>query len=593
MEPFSVTITDKTRELIAYLICGVLSIIIVVWILQLWNVDLAVPFSYSGDTLSMSLFIKGLIDNPWWFTNEYLGMPFGQEHYDFPLSGTLDLVIIKIIGLLTHDFAITFNLVYLLTFPLAAIIAFYVFRKLQISISLSIFGSLLFTFAPYHFLRGLPHIFLSTYFLIPLAVLLVIWIYEEKPILFNSKSRSFELYNYYTIISIIICGLIALQSLYYCFFTCFLVLMIGCIKAARTKDPAFFIIVSLLVGFMLAITVVNAAPSILYQHEFGKNPDAINRNPSDVETYGLKIIQLILPIPNHRIPAFAELNLKYSSTAPLVNENAIAALGIIGTIGFIIMIIWMFLRVGNNSYQHLQKDRLDCLSMINLSTILLATIGGFSSLMAYTLFYDIRGYNRMSIFISFFAITTILLLIDDIQKRYCTTQKKKILFLIVLSALLLCGVLDQTSPASIPDYDSIKQEYYTHQQYIASIEEKMPQNAMIYQLPYTEYLGLGHGATDLLPYCSHAIPYLHSEHLRWSYGAMGGREEDLWQRNISELPIREQIATIANAGFNGILIDIRGYPDPDNHIIAELSDFLEIEPLISIDNHYYFFDLTG
>ena len=56
--------------------------------LRLWDADIRVPFSYSGDgTLNLTL-IKTVMERGWFYENPRLGAPSGQELYDYPvLSG--------------------------------------------------------------------------------------------------------------------------------------------------------------------------------------------------------------------------------------------------------------------------------------------------------------------------------------------------------------------------------------------------------------------------------------------------------------------------------------------------------------------------
>ena len=106
------------------------------------------------------------------------------------------------------------------------------------------------------------------------------------------------------------------------------------------------------------------------------------------EIYGLKIIQLLLPIPDHRVSFLSEISKAYHTTAPLVNENAIASLGFVGSIGLIISLIVIFLSIFNNSI--LSKNNnlklIQKLSAFNLAAVLLATIGGFGTVFAYLIF---------------------------------------------------------------------------------------------------------------------------------------------------------------------------------------------------------------
>ena len=55
--------------------------------------------------------------------------------------------------------------------------------------------------------------------------------------------------------------------------------------------------------------------------------------------------------------------------------------------------------------------------------------------------------------------------------------------------------------------------------------------------------------------------YLHSKTLRWSYGAMKGREADAWIRALADRPIDEQVDLAARSGFGAVYVDRRGFAD--------------------------------
>ena len=54
---------------------------------------------------------------------------------------------------------------------------------------------------------------------------------------------------------------------------------------------------------------------------------------------------------------------------------------------------------------------------------------------------------------------------------------------------------------------------------------------------------------------------LHSDTLRWSYGAPYGGENDLWNQATSELQPAEMVAELRDKGFDGIYLDRDGFED--------------------------------
>jgi phosphoglycerol transferase len=584
---------EKHSELICYFIAVCSSLLILIWGMQLWRADLSIPFSYSGDVSSIGLWIKSLIDGVWYFHNNFVGMPFGLDMYDFPISSNFDFFLIKIMSLFSTNYAVLMNLFYLSTFPLTTISTVFVLRKLKISFSLSIFGSLLFTFVPYHFLRGEGHFLFSQYFLLPLIILVILRIFENPDLFFTNRkldeTRKF-LINRKSIFCIIVCILIGSTCVYYAFFSCFFLLIAGLYayfnhNKQNSFSALFFIVLIVVVG------LINLSPTIVYQHENGPNPTAWLRTPAEAEVYGLKIIQLLLPIQNHFIPQFAAISDYYSRTAPLVNENSTASLGLIGSIGFLLLIGGLlfgkilFFEKDGEKYQKLFTH----ISILNISALLLGTIGGIGAIFAYVFPYY-RGYNRISIFIAFFSMLSIIIYLQIIADKYKNTRKIKILFVALLIGLLIFGIMDTTNKYFVPSYDSIKNEYLSDEHLVNQIESTLPDNSMIFQLPYVQFLG--GTVPNKIDYYDPLKPYLHSKTLRWSYGAMINRPGDLWQREISDQSLGEMVESLSLAGFSGIWIDTYGYANPDQ-IITNLYQILGTNPIFSENKRYYFFDMRA
>ena len=114
---------------------------------------------------------------------------------------------------------------------------------------------------------------------------------------------------------------------------------------------------------------------------------------------------------------------------------------------------------------------------------------------------------------------------------------------------------------------------------------------MIFQLPYFPFPE--HPPIFELPDYDHMKAYLHSTSLRWTYGAIKGREGDLWQRSISALPLPEFVESLSFAGFNGIYVDRFGYRDKGAALEAELSKLLGTTPLTSNSGRLAFFPLVA
>ncbi|OPX65135.1 MULTISPECIES: hypothetical protein [unclassified Methanoregula] len=576
-------------ELLTYVVAFFSSIIIASVILHLWAADLAVPFSYSGDVNSIGLWIKSVIDEGWYFHNSQVGMPFGLDMLDFPFNATFEFLIIKCVALFSSDYAVILNIVYLASFPLTTLTSVFVFRQLKISRTIAVFGGLLYTFIPYHFLRGEDHFLFSQYYLLPLVILVTIWIAGNEDLL--GKGRNMP--NWKIIISVFTCILIGLTTVYYTYFSCFFLLVGGCYTFfVYHQKRNFFTAISFIV-IATVIMFLCLTPALIHQLEYGPNPTAWQRTPGDAEIYGLKIIQLLLPIHDHFIPTFAAASDNYQQYAPLVNENATSSLGLLGSIGFLLL-LWGLL-IGKLPFAGIFGTEIRSefqslfikLSVLNISAVLLATIGGFGAIIAYVFPY-IRGYNRISVFISFFSILAFMIYLQIISDKYGHRKHLTAIFLIVIVSLLIFGIQDMSNSHYVPAYDAIKAEYHSDDNFVRQIESHLPEGAMVFQLPYMQFLG--GGLPNKIFYYDPLKPYLHSRFLRWSYGTMIDRSGDLWQREISQRPLDSLAESLSYSGFSGIWIDTFGYKNPEE-VVARLKLILGTEPISSENGRYVFFDM--
>ncbi len=574
----------KLKTVLEYAGAVLLCLLLLTCVMKLWRADLKTPFAYFGDALLYSVATKGAIEHGWWLHNPNLGAPNGLKYGAYPAIENFHFLLIKLISWFTGDHASTLNLFYLLTFPLTAITSLYVLRYLRFSYPVALLASLLYTFLPYHFFRSY-HLFLAAYYLLPLMILVVLWVSSGERFLLvqreNSRWPKLDLKSGKSIFSLAVCAMVGSCGIYYPFFSCFLLLIAG-VRAVISRRSIYALMPPvILIGFMSVVLLINYVPLIQYQRAHGTSSMGA-RSVVDAEIMGLKITQLLLPIGGHRLPSPGELKYRYN-LGPLVNENDTASLGLVGSIGFMILLFALFYRT---------KDFpiLSDLSILNVSAVLLATIGGFGVLFALLVSPQIRAYNRISVFIAFFCLVAVALILDVYYRRL-KTRKTQLGFILVLGVVLVAGIYDQTSTTFffVPEYDKIKNEYQSDREFVSSIEASLPAGAMIFQLPYMPFPE----SPPLHKMFDHDLfkAYLHSKSLRWSYGAINGETEDLWQRSVAAKPVAEFVEGISSAGFRGIYLNRDGYADGGAQLEGELTSFLGTPPLVSRKGNLSFFKL--
>ena len=150
------------KKVFLYLSAPALALAIFTIIFQLWKVDLAQPvFSYEGDGLFGIFVVRTIIDTGWIFSNPSVGFPYEFVLHDFPIHADFsNFLLLKFFSYFSSNPFLIVNLFFITSFALATLSAFYVLRSFGISYFISLIFAILYSFAPYHFMRSVGHLFL-------------------------------------------------------------------------------------------------------------------------------------------------------------------------------------------------------------------------------------------------------------------------------------------------------------------------------------------------------------------------------------------------------------------------------------------------
>jgi phosphoglycerol transferase len=216
--------------------------------------------------------------------------------------------------------------------------------------------------------------------------------------------------------------------------------------------------------------------------------------------------------------------------------------------------------------------------------IIVATSAGLGAIFSYMVPL-IRAYNRISVFVALLALLAVAGLID----RVWAPESRKGLRLAVVLGLVVVALLDQTTPAFVPAYAATARKWKADAEFVSQVEGALPADSSVFQLPYVPFPESPF-VNKMIDY-DHLRPYLHSKTIHWSYGAVKGREVDLWQREVSSRKVPEMITELRAAGFNGLWIDRFGYADGAKAIEKQLSASLKAKGKQSRSGRYIFFKL--
>ena len=549
-----------------------LSCLLILSGLRLDRADLKAPFYYDLDSLLIMSLVKATHERGFGghWRNERMGAPGIQELHDFPVIDHLHFFLIWLLGKFVANVALLYNLYFLLTFPLTTLTAMIAFRQLRLTLPAAAVGGLLYSFLPYHYQRWENHYFLAAYWLVPLAFLPVLAICKgDFPFFQKQLDGSYRrhLVSWRSLGLVILGAAVASGGAYYAFFTCAILAMAGCYGWAVFRTWRAAAAAGGLIAIIFVVGLANHTPTIIYEAKYGRNP-VTDRDPEEADMYGLKISHLVLPINEHRLPPLNQLKVMYlSGYRPSENENQSASLGIIGTAGLIGLVVLLLLP-GRRPWPY------GPLATLSVLIVLLGTIGGFGAVFNLIVTAQIRAYNRISVFLAFLCLFAALWALDRFLLTRTDPRLRRLRYP-AWAAVLLLGFLDQTpSPwftgRIVKTLGDQAERFRMDDRFFSQIEEAMPPGSQIFCLPYAAFPE--RPAIYKMGTYEHSRGYLHTNTLRWSFGAMKGREVDAWQIDVAyplTTPdkVRQMLKRLIGAGFDGVFIDSRGFP-PEGQVTA-------------------------
>lgn len=585
-----------------YLVVTLTCFVVLYHSYDLSEISIAYPFSYEGDQLSMSSMIKGMSETGSWWYNPRLGGEFGQSLEAYPYVDALSLGMMLLISFFTDNPFLIYNLFFFSTFFLCGYSALFALKKMGVDSLSATVCAVLFAFLPFHMMRY-PHLLLTAYFMVPLVVLVMFWLLNGACVYARDKSASLFraiFTNKTLVISLVICFLASSTGIYCAFFTGFFLVVVEIMLLFRREKGGKRPVLPLVfIAVLVAGVVLNYLPNMIFAAMGGGSGgtgQSSIRPPFDAEFYAFMLVTLLFPRAGHRSEALSGIAERYTNSTLYLNENQTATLGIIGAIGLLALLFLLFRR-GKKSDGPLMKCAMD-LSTFNVAGILLGTAGGIGAVLAYTLNTGIiRCYNRLSIFIGFFALALIGLAFTALNRklRVDTARWKQSLAAVGAGLIVLFGIWDQTMTVfhGSEDQEEIIRKVDSDREFVERVEDRVAEGALVFELPYSSY--------PWGPEYPLLKGYLYSDSLVWSFGGILDSTADRWAKEVSSLPPDEMVQRLRNEGYSGIYIDKDVYAalsnsssDDSGADVEELSVTKEFEallgaPLTSSDNTKLFY----
>jgi phosphoglycerol transferase len=485
-----------------------------------------------------------------------------------------------------------------------------VLRRLGVSPPTSIVCAVLFAVLPYHWFRSDSHLFLSSYWSLPFAAYLFIAVLDERALFARRAATGRARWLSATTVStVLMCVVIASTGLYYAVFGLIMIaaaLLLKLLASRRWRPLMPGLAAFALVG---AVLVANLSPTFVYHARHGGNSAEVHA-ASQGDAFAMSASYLVLPPLHDRIAPLRHVTEHYAEVTPPHGycEQCYESVGTLGDVGLAWLAVIAFGSLAGAAFVA-RVARVHRWAALGVAVVLaIAVTGAVSSLTRVFVSNDIRAWNRMSVLIAFFALLSVGLLLDRVLAmiRLRLARDRRLARLgpwpgaVLLLAVLAFGIVDQTSRFFVPNFSRDAAEYRSDGRFDATIEHSLGRGAEVMELPYVPfpegyqpYMGPG----QTLPFSEVTNfeyelgrPYIQSRALSFSYGAMKGRASN-WSAQLAAKPVDLSVTGAAAAGFDGLVIDLAGYPGAKAGLRGALRRLLHLAPRRSPDGSLWFYDL--
>jgi len=484
------------------------------------------------------------------------GLPFSAHHGDLPGAGGVTLALVRLFGVTGATLGSVLNLSLLAGFVLCALLAVTIYRRLGLTANQAALAGLAFALLPLHFQHAglLPN---TLYF----AAALSGWLSLEV-VARNADARAgTHAWRGPVVIAALLCGW---SGSTYAFFSCLVIAAAALGSAAAIGAWRPVQRGALIIAIIGAGALISFAPAWWSSSSYVIDTEVIAQSAEHRSGDGLELAQLLRPTALNRNTTTASAATGVDTSVSPVHRTA--PLGLVGAAGLLVLLLVPLLGLWRKRAAPTVRDAV----APTWAVFLFATVGGFGAAFAPWLGLHAGALALAAPFIAFFAIlaaiTVLGALLDRIRGTHARTVKASLIGLVAVAC-----IADQAGLATgawAPANAAHAARYAQDRTFFAGIESTLAPGSMILQWPQATFPA--DSGPPLAAGADPFAPYLHTQTLRWSFGAARGRYEERWQRLMDAFPASAQVEAAAALGFSGLLVDRLAYPDHGGAIQAQL-----------------------
>jgi hypothetical protein len=519
--------------------------------LRLWQWQPGAAPSVTGDSPLVLTQIDDVLRNGWFWSNDAIGFPLGQNASFFPELNVVHVLGVKALGVFSGDAATVGSIYFVLGWPLIALTTYLLFRSERLTRTAAVVGGVLFANAPYHVER-FEHLWLGSYWTVPVALWLVLAVARGRtPADPNGEGRPWRQAAW-----ALAMVLVGLSGAYYAGFTLLLLVAVLVLRAGRGRPSGWWrggLATAAGVGVVAALPLVAARVGMAGTMLTGPRP--ATRSPIEAERYAGRIVDLLLPWEGHRLEPLATLTQTYQAAGRPVVETV--ALGLVGAAGAVALVLvgLRALTTGRDV-----PARLRLWAGLVVVTGAFFTVGGLGSVVALFATPQLRTWSRLSIVILLLALLAV--------GHWLSRPRSRAGAALLAGATLLVGFLDQTNPDRAPDWAANARVLDTIGAYTGDLSDATPGACGVLQLPVMRFpegrVPQGYEINQQL------LQHLTTTALAWSHGGMSGTAAGDWPLGMDLSQPDRLHRELRAAGFCALEVDTRAVP-LDNPTVLSLT----------------------
>lgn len=560
--------------------------------------SLSTPLDSSGDSVFFLAKAKMLMEPGGVLHSDRLAAPLAAAWYDFPSDSHLHWACTRLVGLVSRDPVVLVNATYLLSFPLITLTTMLAMRAVGMRPMFAALTGLLFATQAFHYWRGVRHLNLSCYALVPLGLLLCVWVFQDRPLFFTRDDQGHLRWTFHrwpSIVAILTAVLVGLDFAYFVVFAGLLLCMTIVTSVGRCRHLMPAARGAVILGIVGMSFLVNLAPTTLARQSHGPNLDEqftyTQRHWRSSERWGLRLAAMLAPAEYSRLPGLAAVGNEYRSRSTSTDRAALSSnpIGFVASLGLLAVLLRCLLatRIGGNPVlMHL-------VPVLTVGLMVIASTGGLGMVFSLLVTPVVRCYDRMGLLVALLSLVFGLGMLSE-ALGHCRSRGARVAEAVVGLTLLVVGAADQIPRFPAETWTPLTQQHVRDAAFFGRIEDLAPEGQVFqwphfgmlqHRLPKAVQKGIG-------PY-GHLLAFIHTSTVHWSFGGVPGRPPSDLLNTVAAMEPTAMVAALANLGFTGIEVDRRGCDDGGRGFEAALAEQLGGPSAVSEDGARAYYSLTS